>query len=373
MSGYEYDRLYVFQSALQAGFASIALGDDGYFQPGAPWVTHTNTPQNQRDGMKAFFLEGSIYVTSSSGASDGTAIHKWPLPATPETSASWTQFSAWLPQDSGVAGIIFDLHNHLCNKVKLNEFQTNTYWLFADTEHLVVVVKNALGSYSYMYMGLYEPFADQRFTTLSSATVANATSMEVVEPDLFDIGKKYLIMDATGASVSVTSNFSGASKNMAPSELFTVINKSGNSLIVSRLTRAYASGSLIGEDPLPLTVRVRDAERAQTLNNISLSSGEEDFTDVAWQYYKLTPMVSDAFANIIDVEERTQQTFLSSIVLMDEGDTFTGKEVRGQLKDVFAVGTAIASEAEIAVGSKTYIAFDIDESSETQRIVVGPK
>lgn len=370
-SGYEYDRIYVFRGGNRDELFSRALDNDGYYKEGAPWIIHAETPETQDYGYKAFIYEGAIYLAHGSGSSD---LSKFELPANPEDTGSWVEMSGYLPQTFGNnRGPVLDLHNHLCNKVHVREFETNTYWFFADLDRVVVVVKDSNSSYSYMYTGLFVPFADDRVTTLKQAAAAGASNIKVNNPDLFSIGKKYMLVDNTGAYEEITSEFSGTSKRLAPSELVTVLDILGDELLITSTVRAYSANSLIGEDPMPLMVRVHDIERAQTLNHINLVDGEEDYTDPAWQRYFLTPTVTDSFANTVDNEERSQNQFLHGIVLVDEGDSFSGKEVRGQLKDVYAGGTGLANESEIDIGSDTYIVFDIDNSSQSQRIIVGPK
>lgn len=370
MSGYEYDRLYIFRGGNLSDFASISIDNDGYYQQGASWVTHDSTPYLQTYGHSPFFLDGTIYAIV--GADDIDALYKWDIPSAPEDLGTWSLFkSGWLPQDFSLRGPVASVHNHLCNKVDISEDETNTYWLFGDLDRIVVVVKNADSKYTYMYTGLYEPFADPRVATVISEITSGEISIKVSEPSLFIVGGKYMIVDNTGASVVATSELAG-SKNMAPSELFTVLDKTDNILTVSKLSNSYAIGSLVGEDPMPLMVRVANMERAQTLNNIN-KIDSSDFSDPPWQYYKLLPAVTDSFAATTDVEERSLGTFLHPITLIDEGDEYTGKELRGQLKGVFGAGVALAQEQDVPVGSKTYVSFTISNSGNAQRIVVGPK
>lgn len=369
MSGYEYDRLYVTRGGSNDDFASIALGDDGYYHTGASWITHAVTPVDQEGGSRIWYYNNYIYFQTGNTSDD---IYRWEIPATPEAAGSWENIGSFFDFEVGDGnGSLQELHYHLCNKVHVSEFQTNTYWLFADLDRLVVVVKDAEGRYSYLYTGLYEPYASPVVSTLIDSVSANATSISVENPDIFEVGQKYLIVDNTGASITITSSF-GETRDMGASELFTVLSKEGNTMVITRLRNSYSSDSLVGEDPLPLAVRCTDADRAQVLNNIN-KVDSDDFSDPPWQYYTLFPAVSDSFAATTDVEERSLGTFLHGIVLIDQGDTYTGKEVRGQLKDVYACGTGVANESIINIGSDEYIAFDIDASAISQRIVVGPK
>jgi len=373
MSGYEYDRLYISRGGghTSSNFMSIALDDEGNYKSGASWVLHANTPEGQFNAQRIWYYDGHVYFNNGSSGTNSENMYRWELPATPEAAGSWETLSDFFTITLGGSDtMLVDVHHHLCNRVHVTEFSTNTYWLFADLDRLVIVVKDAEGKYTYLYTGLYEPYASPVVTNLTTTVAADTVSIDVDNPDIFTVGQKYVIVDNTGSTVTVTSDL-GQDLELGPSELFTVLDKNGPTLIVSQLKNPYSAGSVIGEDPLPLMVRVHSIERAQTLNNISLTN-DDDFSDPAWQYYTLRPAVSNAFANTTDVEERSLGTFLHGIVLMDEGDSYTGKEVRGQLKGVYACGTGVANEATIAVGSRSYIAFNIDYTSEAQRIVVGP-
>lgn len=367
MSGYDKDRLYTTRGGLTSTFYSVALEEDGYFSTDG-WTSHASTPDTQSTANKIWYFNGYIYFHPSETSDN---VYRWQLPNNPTDSGSWEDLGTFFQIDIGGGnGMMTDIHHHLCNRVRVSEFDTNTYWLFADLDRLVVVVKDSTGRYTYLYTGLYEPYASPVVTSLTSSTTADAISIDVDNPDIFQVGQKYIIMDNTGATTTISSPL-GGNLDMGPSELFTVLSKSGPTLTISKLRHAYSAGSLVGEDPLPLMVRVHGMERAQTLNNIN-KVDDDDFSDIAWQYYILRPSVSNAFANTTDVEERSLGTFLHGIVLMDEGDTYTGKEVRGQLKGVYACGTGISNESTIDVGSQQYLAFDISDSGETQRIVVGP-
>lgn len=373
-SGYEHDRIYIWQGNSSTGFASIPIDDDGYVLSGASWAIHSSTPYTQFSGMHATCIGRTILTGGSSGAPK--ALYKWELPTgDPTSSGSWSQVDdEWLDYDLAYGPQIFHAHHHLCGRVKVSEFESNTYWMFADLDHLVIVVKNSGGEYEYLYAGRFQPYANEINATLLSTVNGGTTSIKVDLPDLFTVGRKYMISDTTGEQSSLVSNsITGVTKRLAPSEIFTVLANDGSGeLIVSRINSDYYAGSKVGEDPTPVMIRAQGMEKAQTFDTINLVD-IDGYTDAAWQTYSLRSAVSDSFADTTDQGQRSLETYLYAIVLINEGDAYTGREVRGQLIDVYSCGTAISSEEEVSVGSRTYLAFEIAESGQNQRIVVGPK
>jgi hypothetical protein len=371
-SGYENDRVYIWEGDNRTGFASIAIDNDGYAT--GNWATHSSTVENQAGGLKAQCVGKTIIMSGTQNYPQG--LYKWELPTgDPTQSGSWELVSnTWFRNELTTGSFIFHVHNHLCNRARVSEFETNTYWLFADLNRLVVVVKNAQSKYEYIYVGRFQPYANPISTTLTEDAYEGATTIKVADHSLFEINEKYMICETTGKNgMYVASDVINYQKLLAPSELFTVVKNSGNGeLIISKLRATYYSGSRVGEDPMPITSRVHSIEKGQTFDVINLID-DDGYADPAWQTYKLVPTVSDNFANATDIDERFLGTYLYSIVLLSEGDSFIGKEVRGQLIGVYSCGTSIASEEEVTVGSKTYVAFDIDESGQNQRIVIGPK
>lgn len=364
-SGYDNDRIYLFRGGARTDFASIAIDDYGQVLSGASWAIHANTILEQRGGLHATCVNGRIICTGTSTGT-GKSVYEWELPEDPEGAGSWSLSSLTTQYNYTLGPFLFHTHDHLCGRVKISENQTNTYWLFLDKNRLVVVVKNADGEYNYFYAGRFRPYANQTNAILLSDALAGSTSIEVSNPALFEEGATYMISETTGSYPEFSY------KLLLPSETFTVTTNDGSgTLIISELSKSYGAGSKVGEDPTPVTVRVHSIEKAQTFDIINLS-GSDNYSDPAWQTYSLTPTVVDDFANATDIDGRSGSTFLYAMVLLSEGDSDRGKEVRGQLIDVYSCGTSIASEEEVKKGSKIYIAFDISESGHNQRIVVGP-
>lgn len=377
VTGYAYDRLYVFRGAQANGFASIAINDDGYAI--GSWYQHANTLYTQSyRGTTPFVIGRNLCLCPSYvwNQSYDRSLLIWQFPqGNPEQQGTWNLISStFLDDGRGTDGAnrIFAIHQHHVSRAHVTEFTTNTYWAFASEDRVVVVVKDSYGKYNYIYMGLFEPYSDTSVTKTVYDISSGETEIDVEDSSIFSVGNKYMIIDTTGQYQTIT-NYFGQTKKVAPAEMFRVIGIEGNTLIVAGLTYGYKSGSLVGSDPMPLMVRMQGAEFALTLNNINLTTPTNTFSDPCWQRYKMVPAVDNTFANATDIDERSQTVYLYGITLEDIGDSYTGKEVRGQLYNVYSCGTAVASEAEVAVGSETYLSFDIDVSGETQRIVVGPK
>ena len=132
------------------------------------------------------------------------------------------------------------------------KFANNSYWLFGDKSRLVVVVKNAdAGTYNYIYVGMFKPYSNSKSlaTRITEAAVAGGSVLRVGDSSIFTIGEKYMIADTQGGGFVIT-GANGESKNIAPSEMFTVVGISGNKLATSRLSYSYTIGSVVGEDPV---------------------------------------------------------------------------------------------------------------------------
>lgn len=373
-TGYTHDRLYVTRSDNEQSIASIRIGDDGYAVGG--WSFHANTPSNQREGVRIRHSGKAIFMTPGEiGNNDvgNGAVYRLRLPDTEEGngSGSWELISpGFIPGDTNNSHF-FEIHNHLCNRVRVIENQTNTYWIFADLERVIVVVKTPNGNYNYIYTGLYDSYLLTDTVTLAADASEGSFQLKVSNVSSFKVGQKYLIVDSQGTGEEYT-GFDLSTRKFAPSQLFTVTDIVGDTLITNRLVSDFKAGSKIAEDPLPIMVRAHSIERALTLNNISLDRDNE-YTDPPFQEYKIQPIVESSVANLASDSDRSGETFLLPIVLFNPGvGDFVGAEARGQLRGVFATGTGVSSEDIVKVGVDDYIVFDIEESQESSRIVVGP-
>lgn len=373
-TGYEHDRLYMVRGSNGTEFVSIGIGDDGYAF--GSFTSHASTPTSQVTGHRLLYIGKALFFVPAGGwtSEPDSALYRWAVPENPTDSGSWELINAnfFIPDHDDYAPI-FEVHYHLCNRARVTENATNTYWAFADKDRIIIVVKDAGGSYNYIYTGLFESYLSTATADLIKAAPANTYELRLDDASSFVVGNKYLLVDSTGNSGGYITGEDMTSRLMAPSQVVTVLDKIGNTLIVNRLNADYSVGAKLAEDPLPLMVRVHSIERAQTLNNISLDRAN-DYTDPPFQAYRMRPIVDSTFTQAGDISERSDETLLFPIVLYEPGLTnIIGNEARGQLKGVFATGTAISSEEDVAVGSDTYIAFDIEESGETRRIVIGPK
>lgn len=392
-SGYSQDRIYIFRGGnSQDDFSSIAVGDDGYVT--GSWATHAVTPVNHFAGHRAFHHGKYMFWHGSDGE-----LYRWELPTTPTSAGSWeivSMESYFLPESDDhdfEPGGVFDVHDHLCSRVHVNEFETNTYWLIGSSKHLVIVVKDADGNYNYTYTGNFDPYTNDTSTRITETALAGSRTITVDEPVLFNIGESYMIFETKGQyGETIESVLTGDQKLVAPSEFFTVTGKTDNVLQITGLRYSYSTGAVVGEDPVPVMVRAHSIERAQTFNNISLYQ-IDNFKDPAWQAYDLGSTVKSSFRTSAFEEERDDKVFLFPIILRSGYDgsketnvnadhlllappsdrPMIGKELRGQLSGVYEASSSVTSETVIPIGSKNYLAFSIQESGATFRtIVVGP-
>ena len=151
MSGYSTDRIYVFQGGNNIfGFASIDVADDGTV--GSTWSIHANTPAAQFRPHDAFSHGKYIFWYNSDGN-----LYRWEFPSTATDTGSWeiVDQNYFRPESEigDLATGVLNVHDHLCNRVKVTENSTNTYWFVSDDKRkrVVVVVKDADGNYNYIY------------------------------------------------------------------------------------------------------------------------------------------------------------------------------------------------------------------------------
>jgi hypothetical protein len=371
-SGYTYDRIYVTEGGGDNGFASVGIDDDGYVVPGS-WVQHNNLPTDHYEGCGFFLIDGVLYWKVGNTSTDlKKHIYKWEFGNSPNYGGSWELVKDnWFIGESEDDNTVLKVHDRLATKVVVSEFKTNKYWLFGDLDRLVVVVKDANGHYSYMYLGLFRPYANSTTSYLTADCVAGASSITVANPCLFDIGKQYMISSISGEKVAKSSNWNNTSKIFGVSQVITVLAKNGNTLSITPTEYDFYAGDKIGEDPMPIMVSIYSRDHAQVIDNWSLVN-DTHFEDPPWQTYRMTPAVDSVFAETIGSDNRANETYLFPILLVQGGNDYIGKEVRGELIGVYASGTSVASEEEIASGADTYIAFEIHNSGIPQRIVVGP-
>lgn len=367
-SGYSYDRIYIGRGGGNTEFVSIEVDDDGYIS--GSWTSHADLPKDY--SVHLFASDSCIYYMTgfAFGNSDSyTRLYKWEFPSSATDSGNWELVSsdAWNNKISaGAVGLVSDMHQHLSNRVSVSENDTNTYWLFGNKDRLVVVVKNAEGEYGYIYLGAFLPYASPHVARLTQAVSSGVRTINVNTPSLFEIGRYYMISDTQGGYITDTS-LGGETRKFAPSEIIRVVNKSGSNLVLQNtLSYSYSQSSLVGEDPVPVACRVHSLDYAQTFDVIN-KVDDNNFKDPPWQRYFLSASSAISVTN-----ERTDEKFLYSFLLKGENDTYTGREVRGQLIDIYSPTATVTSEEEISVGSSTYLAFNIDNAGNS-KIVVGPK
>ena len=381
-TGYDHDRLYVLRGGRTANFASIAIDDDGYAT--GSWYSHSDIPLiSAYLGWKLFVSGKYIFaITESNYYNDVTkySLYKWNFPSgDPRQTGGWVLVSsnAWNNVIGGGTTMNFGIHDHLSNRVRVTEFANNTYWLFADKNRLIVVVKNSDdGTYNYLYTGMFRPYCiTNKITRVPALMPINSgtSTIYVEDSSIFSVGKKYMISDTVGGYISVT-GANGETRRVAPSEIFTVqsIPDINSITTTTTLINSYSPGSLVGEDTIPIMCRVHSLEYAQTFDIVN-KADSYNFKDPTWQRYKLVPAVDSALSNITD-GRRSGEIFVFGITLLVENDTYNGKEVRGQMIDVYACLSSLSSETEISIGPNKFIVFNIEESGRTtQRIAIGPK
>lgn len=375
-SGYSTDRLYVMRGESDVEFFSIALDDAG--DPSGSWSNHADIPFSVSTGNVLFYTGGDRIFLARQESDD---LYYWTLPGTPTHGGSWATLSSWFAE-TNENNITVGVHNHLCSRARVDEFDGSKYWIFADKDRVIVVTQTEesaiTGDYHFAYAGLFESFAgDQRKANLEDTATIGTTTLKVDDTSLFKEGIQYRLVQLNDDNTTTYTAFDGQERKIAHAEFVTVDSVQQHSVspaqlqLSSPLNNTYTTGAKIGEELQPVCLSVDDMNRVMVLNNINTNSDDIN-NDPPYQWYTYRrPQIS-----LRTVADRIGGTNAWPVLLAHSGAadniSITSKDARGKLKGVFFTSGIVDNEESIEINGKRYVSFSIFETVIMGRIAVGP-
>jgi hypothetical protein len=218
------------------------------------------------------------------------------------------------------------------------------YWFFADLDHIFVVTKIS-STYYGMYTGVLRRFwSGEIAVTQAYADVGSSVVVSVDDASVLIPGRSYIIKDNAGIE-RVTVNAAN-------------VQATPNTATIAALARGYAAGAKIGEDPQPVVVWKPSYSGLPGTTSpfyaLNQYNGYASATGQSGYVYSL----GRDLAGCSDHDSRYNLVSIFPFVAAQSG---TVKDVRGELIEVFAVGSSAGlSEDVIEIGSLTYKIFNID-------------
>lgn len=293
-------------------------------------------------------------------------------------SNSWSTFNAsYAPTNTAEKSNAF-LMRHLCSKVICKKGELQKYWILGNKDYFQVIVKDATGTYNWAYCGEINSYFDDSIsaTTTASASSGSNVVISVNQTTQFSLNQKVSIYSKSASNgLRNTSNIDGyITYNYLPSESFTItaINP-GVSITADSLTGSYASGSVIATDYMSGIVTNSYTYNVQALNKIE-TTNSYSAGDPAEQVYLLEPSIDSTSSSFGTPNANDgKYSIWPMLVRSTSVDTYSGKEVRGQLNGVFITGsTGLTSETVIEIGGYSYLVFFVDSYPDSRPLIVGP-
>ena len=410
ISGFAHDRLYVTFSNRDVLY--MELGDNGMPHVDENYISSFWTYQGQisagtyegigrvmfnRSGRLfhgpariSGFING-IYETSPTLPSRGLAyadvkeegLIEWKLTEPcffPETSAG---SNGQAGQD---ASYMF-LDGYAC-RVRTSIGSDTEYIFIGDEDRVIIATKsNALFNpndsdnkfeWSMAYMGAFDSHYDRSPYGELSEDVRAGFSRKIKlvnRVGTFEEGQKCFIIDTTGASYDQYFEFWNRTYTFAPSEAVVIQKVEGDTVTVS-FKHDYAAGSKLSLDPQPNGLFLWEFEKFQTTNTVnrlyddlcgSDDPGSQIYT-CAIPEGEVTTSAEGAVAN------NAALPIWEYIISAAESECYhIGREVRGKLKGVYALGNATGISAGQTVGLDDEAYYIINLPDYNGRfILIGP-
>ncbi len=212
------------------------------------------------------------------------------------------------------------------------------YWFFADLDHVFIVTKIGTIYYGH-YSGVVRRFwSDAIAVTQAAATAGSNVVLPVNTALIFTVGEYYLIKDNAGIErVKVTA----VNTSVTP-----------NTVTVQTLTKGYAAGAKIGEDPQPvINGHFNSPGVFYALNRF-------DGYSSANGHVGRCGAANGGLQTDCDPDFRYGRTVLFPwLASLNASDC---QELRGELIEVYSFGGGNTDcEDTLTVGSDTYLAFNL--------------
>lgn len=342
--------------------------DENSGMPIGNWTSAGNVPVASTRGPKVFHNNRNRFFYHPG---IGPNVRKLYYSDITSGILSWTGHNGgadYLPNISASNSTFTYMDGYL-SKVKVSLEDRTQYWFIGNKDRILIVTKTD-NEYNYCYAGTFSQYSPSVPHALTTADIYAGSSVEVpinVLKGEFEVGQRMFIADVTdrggGWYKGELENIPRLFKAMEMFEISDV--NPGISITISSLKNNYPSGSRIAYDPQPVGVTLGDLDRVQMLNCINTVNTIGSI-DMAENIAKLQT-VSDEIVNASGGASRrnTYALWPINIVNSDTDAASSGTEARGCLIGVFAVSNTgdLSSEDTIAVGSNSYMIFDVPGSS----------
>jgi hypothetical protein len=380
ITGYDYDRLYVYASS---NIYVMDLGDDGM-------PSSTNPSWYIIDDVSLYFsYNDARFILSRSGrlfAYDATAngpqnkYDEYQL--RPTRSLYYSDFDPdggdWVAEDAGYAPFRLESYasyvlvdGYAC-RVKCEG--TTSYVFIGDEDRIIVATSPSTSQrWSVAYMGAFESVYDSDPYGVVDGDI-NAGRFRKIkikqQSGSFVVGEKYFITGNNGPIVYKKYEPDGRVIPVGPSESITIV-ETGDDYIVASIYNDYNDGAKIGIDPQPVGVFFCDLEKFQTTNVVNRLDDDFNGSDSPSKQTYTIPISEDSIQSGNMIEG---YTFLYDCTIStgeSEGNHI-GREIRGRMKGVFAVGSrGVPDGATVEVNGDAYKIISIT-GYRNKHLAIGP-
>jgi hypothetical protein len=275
------------------------------------------------------------YVLASTGESGFEDIF---IRFADDTAADRIAVRAYLYWDAVThAGVKEAFHNSY-SYIKTVDASAFLYWIYADKDHVFIVTK-IVATYYGQYSGLIKRFwSGAAAVTQAAAGPGADITVQVNDASLFTVGLSYIIIDDTGIErVQVTA-------------IDTI--SVPNTVTLANLVNAYAVGAKIGEDPQPVVVG-----HYQSPGSFYALNKFDGWASAAGQ----AGSCGAAHGNFHTAANPDQRYGLVTMFpWLVAHTTAAYKELRGELIEVYAIGSGAAdSEDVLTLSGISYKIFNL--------------
>jgi hypothetical protein len=380
------NRLYANAGEFSAAMARLDLAADG--TPSGSWVSTTSAPYGMGDsaegGCRLYYFGGDYIWAGPTRTLTNQELMRYSI-----TNDNWTNqagtagqaYDNWAQVTSHGGGGGALPQNHQ-TYIPVKDGLSTQFWYFGDADRIAVVTKDINNVYDFLYVGMIDSYYTRQQTTITTTlTPGIEKSVTVTNGAIFSAEQKVSLYDPSGNSAIVShTGLDGYVRRYVPAEIVTIKSVSGNDLVLYSVSNTYATGTKIGVDLAPYGITGYRNHLIQMNNHIPKSTSAyraptSSNTSQNAQLYKYVCPVPKEITTQSANESRTSQYMLWPLVIQNTS-TFSGDEVRGQLKGVYIVddnGTAAAGDV-ITFQGNTYLLFSFNSTfyNESRLFAFGP-
>jgi len=275
------------------------------------------------------------YVLASTGESGSEDIF---IRFVDDTAADRIAVRAYLFWDAVThAGVKEAFHNSY-SYIKTVDASAFLYWIYADKDHVFIVTK-IVATYYGQYSGLIKRFwAGAAAVTQAAAGPGADITVQVNDASLFTVDSNYIIKDDAGIE----------RVQVAAVDTISI----PNTVTLANLANAYAVGAKIGEDPQPVVVG-----HYQSPGSFYALNKFDGWASAAGQ----AGSCGAAHGNFQTAANPDQRYGLVTMFpWLVAHTTAAYKELRGELIEVYAIGSGAAdSEDVLTLSGASYKIFNL--------------